>query len=517
MRETTITTISMKKRYPFLSSVASKRRSSHEHALWKCRFELGLSGEYLRRRRRLPGAFNPRRRHCRWDITDKVEKRQIDRRREQYVNLLTLDVSCPDFAVLLVPQLTLTVVSLCTWSACQPHSSTVADHDGMVQFEVPRSPWTWRLTTTVHWRSVHNGVFNDRRGKLWQSVALPVIEQNDVALHRAKQTNTIKAEGKKIMASFSWFTLSALLVGCGLLVSAQPTPLREFESDVKQGEFMFSPCPRGPPCYSQNVTGFGRPRTWASGYINFGLFTTDPTGSGCGQTIYVMRGVNRGELEAYSSVQSLQAKTPERTIRTSNRQVLGNGGVVFNNSYYYIQFSGTPEVTSLFTRLDLSTDTIDRTVPTPFGEGVGLGYQFQGIGGPDFAVSETGLYAIYSQKEAPHNLAVSKINPNDLSIESTIVTSKRMSSYGECFIVCAKLYCIGSYQARNTITSFVYDLYKETEITQPLPFRNQYGYTNMLDYNPADRKLYGWDSGRLITYDVNFTSWCAKEEASFKV
>ena len=116
-------------------------------------------------------ACNPRCRHCRWDLTDKVEKRQTDRRREQYVNLLTLDVSCPDFAVLLVPQLTLTVVSLCTWSACQPHSLTVADHDGMVQFEVPRSPWSWRLTTTVHWRSVHNGVFNDRRGRLWQSTS----------------------------------------------------------------------------------------------------------------------------------------------------------------------------------------------------------------------------------------------------------------------------------------------------------------------------------------------------------
>ena len=262
-----------------------------------------------------------------------------------------------------------------------------------------------------------------------------------------------------------------------------------------------------------------RHRIWTASNLGvrlhqLGLFTTDPTGSGCGQKIYVMRGVNRGELEVYSSVESLQAKTPERTIRTSNRQVLGNGGVVFNNSYYYIQFSGTPEVTSLFTRLDLSTDTIDRTVPTPFGEGVGLGYQFQGIGGPDFAVSETGLYAIYSQKEAHQNLAVSKINPNDLSIESTIVTTKSMSSYGECFIVCAKLYCTGSYRDRNTITSFVYDLYKETEVIQRLPFRNQYGYTNMLDYNPADRKLYGWDSGRLITYGVNFTSWCAKEEAS---
>ena len=220
-----------------------------------------------------------------------------------------------------------------------------------------------------------------------------------------------------------------------------------------------------------------------------------------------MQGFNSGELEVYASLDDVQGKRRERVIGVSDGQQGGNGGVVYNNSYYYLQFSGDSTIPSLFTRLNLDSGSIVVTRTIPAVETGPYSYNSMGENAVvDMAVSETGLYLIYPQDVSPHRMAISKVNPIDLSFEWTQVTNKFMNSYGDCFIVCTKLYCIGSVTASTTTTTLVYDLYTQEEITQPLTYYNQYGYTHMLDYNPADKKLYAWDDGNLITLDVNFST-----------
>ena len=306
---------------------------------------------------------------------------------------------------------------------------------------------------------------------------------------------------------FIRYTLSLLLVCGGLCVRAEHSPLKKFQTWSVQGEFMFSPCP-GLACRDKNVTGFGRPRTVTSKRERFGFWITDPASEDhCGGKVYVMQGLTSGELEVYASVKALRSNTIERKIIASDRSVSGNGGVVFNNSYYFFQFLGSPVLQGTLTRLNFldpsATTKVTRRIPA--ASGLNMGYAFDELPGVDLAVSETGLYAIYSHTDPPHNMAISKLNPDDLRIEWTQVTTKRMNSFGNCFVICTKLYCIDSFDEEEATTSFVYDFYTEKETGEALSFRNHYGYTVSVNYNPADHKLYAWDRGNLLTHNVHFS------------
>ena len=321
------------------------------------------------------------------------------------------------------------------------------------------------------------------------------------------------------MASYLLSVLPLVLVWGGLLASGQPTPIQEFESLTGQGP---------PPCHSKTVTGFRPPRTWASGYHYIGLWGTDPVGESCAREIYVVEGHHDHDLsralQVFPSLKDLQDKITGQVqhidLPGNLQATSGNGGVVFNKTYYYFSFSGHPDVSSLLTKADFSAarspgqrvEVRSRSIPTvEFGP---YSYAYEGNrAGVDLVVSETGLFIIYASNVAPHNMTISKLNPATLDFEWTQFLTKSMKSFGNCFIICAKLYCTGSHIDSQTTTTFVYDLYERTEIQQPLPIRNEYQFTAMLDYNPADKKLYGWDRGNLVTYDVNFSQWSERQKS----
>ena len=35
-----------------------------------------------------------------------------------------------------------------------------------------------------------------------------------------------------------------------------------------------------------------------------------------------------------------------------------------------------------------------------------------------------------------------------------------------------------------------------------IPFVNKFGWNSYLAYNPLEKRLYGWDNGNQVTYDV---------------
>ena len=99
---------------------------------------------------------------------------------------------------------------------------------------------------------------------------------------------------------------------------------------------------------------------------------------------------------------------------------------------------------------------------------------------------------------------MSRLNAYTLEFESTIKTNHRKANFGNCFVICTTLYCTGHYNEPRTNTTLVLDMFTGQELTLRLPFVNAHRYNSMLSYNPADRKIYSWDNGRLLTYDVIF-------------
>jgi len=120
----------------------------------------------------------------------------------------------------------------------------------------------------------------------------------------------------------------------------------------------------------------------------------------------------------------------------------------------------------------------------------------------DLAVDVNGLWAIYAAENERNFLLVSKMNPNDLTIEKTWNISVRHRQYGNGIIACGLLYLIGDVTSTSTIINYAFDLYTKQNLDVHLTFNNPYEMNTMIAFNHAERQIYSWDRGHLLTYPL---------------
>lgn len=122
----------------------------------------------------------------------------------------------------------------------------------------------------------------------------------------------------------------------------------------------------------------------------------------------------------------------------------------------------------------------------------------------DLAVDENGLWAVYHY-DFENFLVVSKLELSDMTVVHTwnlTNVSANITSVGNTFIMCGILYGIENSSTVDTRINFAYDLYNEEELEVDVAWKNPYGHTTMLEYNPYDRRLYFFDKGRLLSAPV---------------
>ncbi|NXY65511.1 MYOC protein, partial [Callaeas wilsoni] len=206
------------------------------------------------------------------------------------------------------------------------------------------------------------------------------------------------------------------------------------------------------------------------------------------------------QLFQYEEAEQLARGYPAK-VHILPRPLESTGAVVYRGGLFF-----QPRHSRSVARYDLRGETItaEREIPGAGYHGQ-YPYSWGGYTDIDLAVDETGLWVIYSTEKARGAIVLSKLDPDTLEIRRTWETNIRKRGVANSFLICGTLYTVSSYSAPNATINFAYDTATGTSRALSIPFENRFRYLSMLDYNPAERQLFAWDSFNMVTYPVRLS------------
>ncbi|NXA60915.1 MYOC protein, partial [Mohoua ochrocephala] len=206
------------------------------------------------------------------------------------------------------------------------------------------------------------------------------------------------------------------------------------------------------------------------------------------------------QLFQYEEAEQLARGYPAK-VHILPRPLESTGAVIYRGGLFF-----QPRHSRSVARYDLRGETItaEREIPGAGYHGQ-YPYSWGGYTDIDLAVDETGLWVIYSTEKARGAIVLSKLNPETLEIRRTWETNIRKRGVANSFLICGTLYTVSSYSAPNATVNFAYDTATGTSRALSIPFENRFRYLSMLDYNPAERQLFAWDSFNMVTYPVRLS------------
>uniref|UniRef100_A0A8C2UES7 Myocilin n=1 Tax=Coturnix japonica TaxID=93934 RepID=A0A8C2UES7_COTJA len=203
------------------------------------------------------------------------------------------------------------------------------------------------------------------------------------------------------------------------------------------------------------------------------------------------------QLFQYEAAEQLARGYPAK-VHVLPRPLESTGAVVYRGGLFF-----QPRRSRALARYDLRAEAIsaERELPDAGYHGQ-FPYSWGGYTDIDLAVDETGLWVVYSTEKAKGAIVLSKLDPETLEIRRTWETNIRKQSVANSFIICGTLYTVSSYSAPNATINFAYDTATGTSRSLSIPFENRFQYLSMVDYNPAERRLFAWDSYNMVAYPV---------------
>lgn len=207
----------------------------------------------------------------------------------------------------------------------------------------------------------------------------------------------------------------------------------------------------------------------------------------------------QGYVDVYESMKTLQYGSRERRI-TLTESAQGTGMVAYNGSLYYHVYNSRH-----IARYDIERQRLQKSLlPSNAridNQGAYLSSAHTDV---DFAVDETGLWVIYSTSSSNGVMVISKLDPETLLRTNTWTTSVAKSNQGNCFVTCQVLHCTNSYNTHDAKINYYFDTRSSSESFLYVPIDSKYLKTYALSYNSYDQKLYGWDDGHQVIYQLLF-------------
>lgn len=178
----------------------------------------------------------------------------------------------------------------------------------------------------------------------------------------------------------------------------------------------------------------------------------------------------------------------------------GSGAALYNNFLYYHAYASRYMVKH---NLQTNTMVLRKELPNAV---IGNRFSYAGVAWQDidFAVDESGLWVIYSTEKTMGNIVISKLNETTLDVLNTWQTRQYKPSVSNAFMLCGVLYATRTMNTRKEEIFYMYDTRTGQEGRISVIMDKKLDTIQSIDYNPTDQKLYVYNDGYLLRYDVTF-------------
>ncbi|XP_053756022.1 olfactomedin-4-like isoform X1 [Panthera pardus] len=178
----------------------------------------------------------------------------------------------------------------------------------------------------------------------------------------------------------------------------------------------------------------------------------------------------------------------------------GSGNTVYKN-FMYFNYYGTRDIA----KLNLSSNTLVLRRPLPSAT---YNNRFSYVGVPwkdlDFAGDEKGLWVLYATEESKGNLLVSRLNTSTLEVEKTWQTNQYKPAMSGAFMACGVLYALRPRSTHQEEIFYAFDTNTGRERHLSILLDKMLETLHGINYSPLDHKLYVYNDGYLINYDLGF-------------
>lgn len=221
---------------------------------------------------------------------------------------------------------------------------------------------------------------------------------------------------------------------------------------------------------------------------------------GHGNVIYLTNGHYGNVLQEFRDMDTFKSGLPSNSYKLPYSYT-GTGHVVFDGAFYYNR---------AFSRDIIRFDLRRRYVPawTTLHDALLEEQAHRTHSEVEFAVDESGLWVLYPalDSEGFHQevILLTQLRSRDLQPVQTFRTGLRRGRYGNSFLVCGVLYAVDNIEHRYANVTYAFDTHTFTHTVPLLAFTSAHQHTAQLSYCPLDKKLYAWDNGHQMLYDVIF-------------
>ncbi|XP_033838752.2 olfactomedin-like protein 2B [Periophthalmus magnuspinnatus] len=221
---------------------------------------------------------------------------------------------------------------------------------------------------------------------------------------------------------------------------------------------------------------------------------------GHGSVIYLTDGHYGNILQEFRDMDAFKSGKPSNSYKLPY-SFTGTGHVVFDGAFFYNR---------AFSRDMIRFDLRRRLVAawTTLHDALLEEQAHRTHSEVEFAVDESGLWVLYPalDSEGFHQevILLTHLRPRDLQPIQTFRTGLRRGRYGNSFLVCGVLYAVDNIQHRYANVTYAFDTHTFTHTVPLLAFTSTHQHTAQLSYCPLDKKLYAWDNGHQMMYDVIF-------------